>query len=57
MISILFLEEIHLEKKHRRDLGLEVGQLILGKLYTSSKGGKYEKAMEMLDEGLIDHDG
>ncbi|KAI9674234.1 MAG: hypothetical protein M1817_002052 [Caeruleum heppii] len=32
VIGILFLEETHEEKKHRRDLGLELGRWILRKL-------------------------
>ncbi|KAL1989634.1 hypothetical protein VTN49DRAFT_6831 [Thermomyces lanuginosus] len=32
-IGILFLEETHAEKKHRRDLGLELGHWLLGKTF------------------------
>jgi hypothetical protein len=32
VIGVLFLEETHAEKKHRHDLGLEIGKWVLGKV-------------------------
>ncbi|BAE56117.1 unnamed protein product [Aspergillus oryzae RIB40] len=36
MVGFLFLEETHPEKKHRRDLGLELGNWLIGKCRRSS---------------------
>ncbi len=35
-VGILFLEESHEDKKHRRDPGLELGKWILGKVHRSA---------------------
>jgi len=45
IIGILFLEETHAEKKHRRDPGLEAGKWILNKFgrCTEGRGSRYEK--------------
>lgn len=45
-IGILFLEETHAEKKHRRDPGLEAGKWLLSKLSRCAevKATRYEKA-------------
>lgn len=51
-IGILFLEETHEEKKHRRDLGLEAGKWILSKVTRSAESNlSSEKEMD-LDEVL-----
>jgi hypothetical protein len=58
MIGILFLEETHSEKKHRRDPGLEAGRWILSKIRrcANPKASKCEKATNLLEvQSLIDN--
>lgn len=57
MIGILFLEETHSEKKHRRDPGLEAGRWILSKVRrcANPKASKCEKTADLLEvQSLID---
>lgn len=55
-MGILFLEETHEDKKHRRDLGLELGQWILCKFCRrpeeriSDKVGYFEETLSFLAE-------
>ena len=51
VIGMLFLEETHAEKKHRRDPGLEAGKWIISKFSkcTESKQSRCEKGAD-LDE-------
>lgn len=57
-IGILFLEETHVEKKHRRDLGLELGRWLSGKTSCRPVQGRNlvppiaEKAELIRDEEL-----
>ena len=46
LIGILFLEETHEHKKHRRDVGLEIGQWILKHLRSRTESPPFEKADE-----------
>jgi hypothetical protein len=59
VIGILFLEETHAEKKHRRDAGLEVGRWILNRVRrcATPKASKCEKATDLSEvQSLIDTD-
>ena len=47
MIGVLFLEETHEQKKTRRDVGLEVGQWMLGHFSTRKESPYYEKSHEV----------
>ena len=49
IIGILFLEEIHAEKKYRHDPGLEAGRWIMTK-YAEARWSRYENTG--LDEDL-----
>ena len=46
VIGILFLEETHEEKRHRRDMGLEMGRWILKQISTRKDEFKYSKLAE-----------
>ncbi|KAL9092739.1 MAG: hypothetical protein Q9159_000637 [Coniocarpon cinnabarinum] len=51
VVGILFLEETHEQKKHRRDIGLEMGQWLLRKLDACPNGSQYSKLEDAnLDE-------
>lgn len=58
MVGVLFLEETHAEKKHRRDVGLELGRWILrqrkGKTpsdsYTKSRDANVEESRTLLED-------
>lgn len=59
VIGILFLEETHAEKKHRRDIGLEMGKWIIGKFCRGSemKPSRCEKVTDLDDVlSLLDED-
>lgn len=44
VIGVLFLEETHAEKKHRRDVGIEVGNWLLTKMRNcTGKSSRQEK--------------
>ena len=44
LIGLLFLEETHAEKKHRRDIGLEIGRWILRQFVREPLAQEYDKA-------------
>ena len=51
VVGILFLEETHAEKKHRRDPGIEAGKWILSHFshfyrYADAKSSRSEKAVD-----------
>ena len=58
VVGILFLEETHAEKKHRRDPGLEAGKWILSKFspseksktHGSEKSGDLREVVSLLSE-------
>jgi len=52
VVGILFLEETHEEKKHRRDAGLEAGKWIISKFArcTESKSSRSEKLTVLEEE-------
>lgn len=57
VVGILFLEETHAEKKHRRDPGLEAGRWLLSQLprfsfCAESKASRSEKAAVDTDDAL-----
>lgn len=53
IIGILFLEETHAEKKHRRDLGLQLGRWILRGIGRGSLSDPHEKAEAMSMEESV----
>lgn len=44
MVGILFLEETHAEKKHKRDVGLELGRWILRQMKDETPSDIYSKS-------------
>lgn len=54
IVGILFLEETHEDKKYRRDIGLEIGDWILGCFHSETvaeKGGFIEEEFHLLVDG------
>lgn len=54
VVGILFLEETHEDKKHRRDIGLEIGDWILGFFHSETiaeKGGFMQEDFHLLVDG------
>lgn len=59
-IGILFLEETHEDKKDRRDIGLDVGDWLVGRFRSrsvSEKGGFIGEGFHLLAEAVDDHSG
>lgn len=50
LIGILFLEETHAERKHRRDVGLEAGKWLLNRFSNRLTPVITGKASEMIEE-------
>lgn len=51
VIGFLFLEETHAEKKYRRDVGLEIGQWLLGSRSWRKEFGSHTRLENVHDDG------